>query len=226
MPLYGWVRSFLAVWALFSTNLLTNLRRVRNVERLGCIDSNAWYDSETAFLGRESSSNFTQIEGELSMLVRRAFSFSVAVLLVAASSTVQAEQGLPSQSMLTDMGLASIVVMSDADAMAVRGRGYQPNYEEQHYGSKPSATAYGSSYASISGYGAHANTQDGFYSSGRHFAGGKHKSRAYIVVTTNGGGGHGGGGYGGGHGSSKSQPKPQVKKIVVFAGGYSYASSK
>jgi len=154
------------------------------------------------------------------MLVRRMFSFSVALLLVAAANSVQAEQGRPSQSMLSDMGLAGIVVMSDAEAMSVRGLGYQPHYEAQRYGSKPSATAYGSSYASVSGYGAHATTQDGFYASGRRRAGGEHSSYAVIVVTTR------GGGYGGGHGSSKPQPKPQVKKIAVFAGGYSYASSK
>ncbi len=158
------------------------------------------------------------------MLVRRIFSFSVVLLLFAVASSVQAEQGQPSQSMLSDMGLASITVMSDAEAMAIRGLGYQPHYKDQYYGSKSSATAYGNSYASVSGYGAQASTQDGFYASGRRKAGGKHSSYAGIVVKTSGGGGQGGGWYGGGGGSSN--PKPQVKKIVVFAGGSSYASTK
>ena len=151
------------------------------------------------------------------MLVRSLSCLSVALLI---AGSAQAADGLPSQSLLSDMGLAGISVMNDADAMAIRGFGYKPKYDDHHYSNKPSATAYGSSYASVSGYGAHASSQDGFESHGKYHAGGKHGSRAYIKVTKRGGGGNGGG-----NGNWKPKPKPQVKKVEVFAGGYAYASS-
>lgn len=167
------------------------------------------------------------------MLVRSSLSLSVALLLIVASSPVQAEQNLPSQSMLSAMGLSGITVMSDADAMAIRGLGYSG-------GGHSSAIAYGSSYASIYGYGAKAHSEDGFEANGKYQASGNHESYAGIIVKYTpkrrhghgGHGGHGGNPYGGGGnswgggggGHPKPQPKPHVHKIVAFAGGSAYSS--
>jgi len=159
------------------------------------------------------------------MLARSSLSLSVSLLLIAAASPVQAEQGLPSQSMLSAMGLSGMTVMSDADAMAIRGLGY--------YGhGNSSATAYGSSYASIRGYGANAYSENGYNASSSYRASGSNESYAGIIVKRSprrgrGGGGHGGGAYGGsGHGRSpKPGPRPRIKKVVVFAGGSSYSST-
>lgn len=149
------------------------------------------------------------------VLVRRVLSLSVALLLFAVASPVGAEQGPLSQSMLSDMGLSGIEVMSDADAMAIRGFGYQPQYSNR------SAVAYGGSYASIRGYGGNAYSENGYNANSRYRASGKNDSYAGIVVKRSPNRRRGGGGYG-----SKPQPKPQVKKIVVFAGGSSYSSTK
>ncbi len=149
------------------------------------------------------------------MLVRSVLSLSVALLLFAGASPACAEQGLPSQSMLSDLGLSGMAVMSDADAMAIRGFGYQPQYGNR------SATAYGGSYASISGYGGKAYSENGYFSSSRYRASGNNDSYAGIRVrhSPRRGRGYGGGGHG------RSRPRPHVKKIVVFAGGSSYSST-
>jgi len=161
------------------------------------------------------------------MLVRSVLSLSVALLLIVVASPVRAEQGLPSQSLLSDMGLTGIVVMSDADAMAIRGFGYS-GYGNGGYGNNgydnKMATAYGYSYAKIQGHGASAYSENGYNASSRRHASGYNNSFAGIVVKHSPKRRRGGNGYGSGHGSMP-QPRPQVKKVVVFAGGSSYSST-
>ena len=165
------------------------------------------------------------------MLIRSTTSLSAIAVLIIMASSIQAEQGLPSQSMLSDLGLSSIAVMSDVEAMAIRGSGYQSHY-------KPVATAYGHSFAGVRGYGAKAYSKDGGYASGPNEAFNIHGSIAGIVVKSKKKRGHGGGNYGGGGGfggdggggfgggGGYGHPKPKPNKIIAFSGGFSYSSTK
>ncbi len=146
-------------------------------------------------------------------------------LLATLAGSAHAEQGLPSQAMLSAMGLSGIQVMSDSEALTIRGLGY---------GGHSVAIAYGKSYANVGGYGAKAGSKDGFFAKGKYSAKGKHGSYAGKIIITKkggrpkhgGGGGNWGGGGGnwggGGHGGPKVV---KVKKVFVFAGGYAKASA-
>lgn len=144
-------------------------------------------------------------------------------LIVGLTGFASAEQGLPSESMLSAMGLAGMQVMSDEDALAIRGFGYDPWHGYGKNAKKPMATAYGHSYASISGHGANAYSEDGFHTKGKHKTGGKHKSHASLIVQKV---PHHGGGWGqesrGSHGGGHA---PRAKQVTVFAGGFSHAST-
>jgi len=122
-------------------------------------------------------------------------------LAVFLSGSAQATDGVPSDSTLKAMGLAGIQVMSDGDAMAIRGKGYEPSDRKKGYGS----WAWGRSWASVgeggttggsgntvhngnngggnNGGNAGAGTKDHFKSHGRYKAGGDHYSEAKIVTT-------------------------------------------
>lgn len=47
-----------------------------------------------------------------------------AAMISLSAATVRADQGAPSAATLADMGLSGMQVMSDEDAMAVRGQGF------------------------------------------------------------------------------------------------------
>ncbi len=154
-------------------------------------------------------------------------------LVFALSSSAFADNGLVSQSALQEMGLAGIEVMSDQDAMSIRGLGYDGGYgmptpSDGH--EKPWSLAFGVSYASVGGEGGHegsysgnghgggagAGTLDGFIAEGKFMASGEHFSEAGKVVTK----------------SHELQVKGQpatleikTKSIRVFAGGFATASS-
>lgn len=151
----------------------------------------------------------------------------VAVSMLALAGVAQAEDGRPSQSTLTAMGLSGMQVMSDSQALEVRGMGYY-----QPYNKKGVAIAYGKSYAHVSGKGASAGSKDGFYAEGHHVAGGAHGSHAKIVVVKKKGRRGGGGNNGpqaytnGGGGGKKRGGKVHVKAVKVSAGGYSFAYTK
>ncbi len=155
------------------------------------------------------------------MLIRSVLSLSAAALFMAWTSSAQAEQGFPSLSVLSEMGLSGIAVMSDNDAMAIRGLGYNG------HGGR-SATAYGSSYAQVRGYGGKAGSKDGFYAQSRYRASGKHGSFAGLIVKypkARRGGKHGGG-YRNGGARPYRPSAPRGKKVTVFAGGFSRASTR
>jgi len=154
-------------------------------------------------------------------------------LVVALSSSALADNGLVSQSALQEMGLAGIEVMSDQDAMAIRGLGYDGGYDmptvDGH--EKPWSLAFGVSYATVGGEGGHgsnghssnghgggasAGTLDGFVAEGKFMASGEHFSEAGKVVTK----------------TTELQVKGQpatleikTRSIRVFAGGFATASS-
>ena len=46
-------------------------------------------------------------------------------LLASVAVTAQAQHGLPSQAMLTDMGLSGMQILSDEEAMTIRGSGFR-----------------------------------------------------------------------------------------------------
>ena len=103
-------------------------------------------------------------------------------LVVALSGSAVADNGI-SQATLQDMGLAGIELMSDADAMAIRGLGYDGGHHmpEPPTGDKPWTLAFGVSYAKVEdGRKApgSAGTLDGFVAEGKYMATGEHFSEA------------------------------------------------
>ena len=145
-----------------------------------------------------------------------------ASMILALAGMAQADDGMPSQATLQAMGLSGMQVMSDREAMDVRGLGF---YSSRKH-SKSVAIAFGISFAGVHGKkGAKAGSLDGFLAVGKHKAAGAHGSIAGIVHfkkkgrhgdrhpngNHNGGNHNGGGHHGGGH---------KVKATVVFAGGF------
>src|SRR5262245_43558135 len=95
--------------------------------------------------------------------------FALACAMVAAMVTIsRADQ--PNQQVLSDMGLGSLVVMSDSDALTVRGMGWSP------------VKVYGASWASISGKGGSAGSKNAYSASGKHSAWGETESEAGIEI--------------------------------------------
>ena len=91
-------------------------------------------------------------------------------LLVALSGSAMADNGAISSAKLDAMGLSGIELMSDADAMQIRGQGF--------------SLAFGISYATISGRGgASAGSLDGYLAKGKYMAMGEHYSEAGTSVT-------------------------------------------
>lgn len=108
-----------------------------------------------------------------------------ALALVALLSASAVADNSISQATLQDMGLAGIQVMSDADAMAIRGMGYNggnhmPKPDKK--AEKPWTLAFGVSYATVEkdhyGDEAAAGTLDGFIAEGKYMAMGEHGSEA------------------------------------------------
>ena len=137
-------------------------------------------------------------------------------LVVALSGSAVADNGI-NQATLQDMGLAGIELMSDEDAMAIRGLGYQP--PQPPTGDKPWTLAFGISYAKVEGgrkAPGSAGTIDGFVAEGKYMAMGEHFSEAGRTTTK----------------SHELQVKGapatleiHTKSIRVFAGGFASGSS-
>ena len=171
-------------------------------------------------------------------------------VLAATAGLSCAEQGLPAAATLGDMGLSGLQVISDDEALDIRGFGYDPWHGYGRHAKHGMATAYGRSWAQIAYKGASAGTEDGFAATGKHLAQGEHGSEAGIVIKhyygkgktrrggRRGGGGEGGpaaqatngggnGSYGGGKGHGGGHPpKPKAKSARVFAGGFSIGITK
>jgi hypothetical protein len=161
--------------------------------------------------------------------------------VIAGQARVYAQQGAPSKAALSEMGLSGLTVMSDDDAMNVRGEGFKSG------GS--SASAWGSSFAFVATPVGVAGSTNGYNAHGKHSAGGDNLSFAGVTVsvtTSKGhskppmdGGGYGGnkmssskgsyggngsyGGMGGNGGGNKGGSKTTTVTFVVFAGGSSHA---
>ncbi|HEY4234639.1 MAG TPA: hypothetical protein VGM76_14490 [Lacipirellulaceae bacterium] len=125
----------------------------------------------------------------------------LSVAALAAGQFARGQNGRPSKSDLQQMGLGGISVMSDDDALAVRGFGFSPGHS-----SGSSAVASGNSFATINTPLGSAHTENSYASSGKNKAGGDNFSFAgFSASTTSGNGGKddghgsnpGNGGYGG-----------------------------
>lgn len=138
------------------------------------------------------------------------------LVLVAMGCVVQAQQGMPSQTTLSAMGLSGMQVVSDREAMSIRGHGFQGH-------GNSIAIAFGVSYAHVGGRRAGAGSLDGFLAIGKHHASGKHGSIAGAIVF-----GGGGGGFGGGPqpwGNDNGGHRPRLNGTIVFAGGFAHSSA-
>lgn len=166
----------------------------------------------------------------------------LAIALLATVNMNASAADRPSQATLDAMGLGGMVVMDDDAALAIRGMGYKSK-------GGSSAHVWGSSYASISGHGGSAASENGYDAKGKHSAVGGNVSSAGIIIKKSGGDRHMGkggdnwnppkngpsrkgskggskwskGGKGGKGGGGHGGGKPSVKSVTVFAGGGSFA---
>jgi hypothetical protein len=107
----------------------------------------------------------------------------VVVVLAGRQTAVFAEDGAPSDSTLSQMGLSGMAIMSDDEAMVVRGEGFGSG------GS--SASAWGSSFTNIETPFGSAGSENGYSAHGKHEADGSNSSFAGFVITSSGGEDHG-----------------------------------
>lgn len=136
-------------------------------------------------------------------------SLVAAALVVAATSSARAAEGVPSDGTLAAMGLAGLNVISDNDGLGIRGMGYS------------GTNAYGHSFAVVSIKGAKAGSTNGYEASGKKLAAGANLSFAEAEVSK-GKGGHRGGCYDScGHGG-----KPKTVTVRAIAGGGSIGIRK
>ena len=110
-------------------------------------------------------------------------------LVVALSGSATAENGAISSATLNEMGLASMQIMSDEEALAVRGLGWLDDYEiPTRHAKKPWSLAFGVSFAGVefenNNLEGKAGTKNGFFAKGKFMAMGEHLSEALITKST------------------------------------------
>lgn len=132
-----------------------------------------------------------------------------AAILVAASTSARAAEGVPSNDTLAAMGLTGLNVISDNEGLNIRGMGYN------------GASAFGQSFAVVSTKGATAGSTNGYKASGKKLAAGANLSFAEVEVSQ-GKGSHGNNCYDGcGNGG-----KPKNVTVRAIAGGGSIGLRK
>jgi hypothetical protein len=104
------------------------------------------------------------------------------LVFAARQSAALAEDGAPSDSTLREMGLSGLAMMTDDEAMEVRGEGFGSG------GS--SAAAWGSSFATIETPFGSAESQNAYSAKGKHEADGSNLSFAGFKITSSGGSDH------------------------------------
>ena len=124
-----------------------------------------------------------------------------------------ADNGTLSASTLDAMGLSSIQVMSDSDALAVRGMGGDWN---EHALRGSFVKVWGGSEAEIDQPGFDAESENGYFAMGQHFAQGANESVASItkvqsIVES--------------IGTGYTYSKIMTKSVLIGAGGGSYAKA-
>ena len=110
-------------------------------------------------------------------------------LVVALSGSAMADNGAISSATLEEMGLSGIEVMSDEQALAVRGLGWNGgnHLPEPDVHKKPWSLALGISFATADtekhDVDLESGTLDGFLAVGKYMAMGEHLSEAGVVKT-------------------------------------------
>jgi len=115
----------------------------------------------------------------------------VAALLCVAGSAI-ADEGI-SFSTLNDMGLSGLTVMSDHDALAIRGKGFGVHRKFKECcgprGGKPSSEAFGNSFATINVENCpdcvtgSAHSENAYNAEGPYAASGENYSEAGATIT-------------------------------------------
>jgi hypothetical protein len=117
----------------------------------------------------------------------------VVAALVCVAGSARADQGV-SSSTLDKMGLSGMTVVSDHDAMSIRGMGYSGGNHSGGHSSgcktcgprgniSPSAKAFGNSSASISVKDGGAHSENGYLAKGPYEADGTNFSEAGSEIT-------------------------------------------
>jgi hypothetical protein len=127
----------------------------------------------------------------------------VSLAIVAAICPSAFSDGRVSDQTLADMGLGGLTVVSDNEAMSVRGHGYKGG---------SSVRIFGNSSATINTRHGSASSENGYNVSGKHFAAGGNISFAGVVKKSSGGGGH----------HKRGGKSGGFKSVKVFAGGGSF----
>jgi hypothetical protein len=138
-----------------------------------------------------------------------------------------AEDSRPSQGVLNAMGLGGLTVITDDEALSVRGHGFKQG---------SLVNAFGNSFATIDTPLGTSHSENGYASDGQHIAFGKNRSEAGIELSIGGlgnglglaagragarwGRNVGRGGLPGGGGNNGGLPRVTIK---LFGGGYSVA---
>jgi hypothetical protein len=99
----------------------------------------------------------------------RCFALALAMVAGLNCASMAAEQMSPQ--VLADMGLGAMVVVSDSEAMSVRGFGYSP------------VRVAGLGWASVKFKGASAGSTNSYQASGKHKAWGSNESEAGVKVS-------------------------------------------
>jgi hypothetical protein len=146
-------------------------------------------------------------------------SMCVAVMMCTAASTVRADDPV-SSSTLAEMGLANLDMMSDDDALVIRGKGFSGGHRIgcrscRSRAKKPWSSAFGNSFATIEIENGGAHSENGYTAEGPYGASGDNFSEAGLetvnveVVVVDG----------------VTKSITTTCKTRVFAGGFSSAMS-
>jgi len=114
---------------------------------------------------------------------------SLAAMLVCLAGSARAEEGI-SANTLSAMGLSGLTVVSDSDALAIRGMGFRGgNHSKgcQTCGPRGKASPYsrvtGSSFATMEVDGGGSHTENSYFAEGPYAASGTNYSEAGSEIT-------------------------------------------
>lgn len=114
---------------------------------------------------------------------------SLVAALVCLAGSARADEGI-STSTLSAMGLSGMTVMSDSDALAVRGMGFRGGNHSKGCSTcgargkvSPYSKAFGNSFATIDIQDGGAHSENGYFAEGPYGASGENYSEAASQVT-------------------------------------------
>ena len=118
------------------------------------------------------------------------YSMMAAALVCVAVSNANAANGISADT-LSAMGLSSMTVMSDHEALAVRGKGFTGDCESCNR-TEPSTSAFGNSFATMNlancpdcvAIEGGSHSENGYMATGPYFSSGTNFSEAGAVHTT------------------------------------------